>query len=63
MNCLPLTATAERGLPIKATDDAGVFAEGDGVLKADAAVAVCQLKQPMTQLCPLDEFFTPDGNC
>ena len=50
MNCLPLTATAERGLPIKATDDAGVFAGGDGVLKAAAAGEVYLFKQPMTQL-------------
>jgi len=62
-HCLPLTATAERGLPIKATNDAGVIAAGDGVLKAAAAGEVCLLKQPMTQLCPLDELFTPDGNC
>jgi hypothetical protein len=48
MNCLPLTAAAEGGLPIKATGDAGVFAGGDGVLKAAEAGAVCLLKQPMT---------------
>jgi hypothetical protein len=34
MNCLPLTATAERGLPIKATDDA----------------AAVEVRQPMTEM-------------
>jgi len=62
MNRLPLTVTAERGLPIRATDGTGVFAGGDGVLKAAAAGEVCPLKQPMTQLFLLDELFTPDCN-
>jgi len=63
MNCLPLSAAAERGLLIKATDDAGVFAADNGVLKAAATVEVCLLKQPTTQLWPLDELFTPKCNC
>ena len=63
MNCLPLTAAAEGGLPIKATGDAGVFAGGDGVLKAAAADEACLSKQPMEKLCPLNELFTPNCNC
>ena len=58
MNCLPLTVTADsgcRGLPA-ATNDAVVSTECDGVLKAN--VKVCRW-QPLTELCPLDELFTP----